>query len=97
MMNAIGPVAAPGVMSTPGVARAAGPGASFGDLLQASIDRINGLQAEADFALHRVKEGVAGPGEFLVATRKAQMALESLLQIRDKLTGALEEIQRMRV
>ncbi len=97
MMNAIGAVGTPGIAGVPDAKRAAGPGNSFRDLLQNSIDRVNGLQVEADRTLERVSGGAAAPGELIAATRKAQIALESLLQIRDKLTGALEEIQRMRV
>ena len=96
-MNGIGAVGAPGIVSVPEAKSVAGPGNSFRDLLQNSIDRVNQLQVEADRTLERVSGGAAAPGELIAATRKAQIALESLLQIRDKLTGVLEEIQRMRV
>jgi flagellar hook-basal body complex protein FliE len=97
MMEGIGAIGAPGIVSVPDAKRAAGPGNSFRDLLQGSIDRVNQLQLEADRTLERVSGGAAAPEELFAATRKAQIALESLMQIRDKLAGALEEIQRMRV
>lgn len=76
---------------------ASAAGKAFKDLLQDSIDRVNRLQVEADRTLERLHGGLATGEELLVATRKAQIAFESLMQIRDKLVGAFEEIQRMKV
>lgn len=70
---------------------------SFQEMLQSSIEQVNTLQVEADRTLARLHLGEATPEDVAVAFRKAQMAFESLMQIRDRLVGAFEEIQRMRI
>ncbi len=73
------------------------PATSFKDILRESIEQVNRLQAEADQTLAKLHQGEASPEEVSVAFKKAQVAFESLMQIRDKLVGAFEEIQRMRL
>lgn len=70
---------------------------SFRELLQDSIEQVNRLQVEADRSLVRLHLGESTPEDVAVAFRKAQVAFESLMQIRDRLVGAFEEIQRMRI
>ena len=97
VMDGISPVGAGPIAPMPEAKTASAAGKAFKDLLQDSIDRVNRLQVEADRTLERLHGGQATGEELLVATRKAQIAFESLMQIRDKLVGAFEEIQRMRV
>jgi len=96
-MDGISPVGSVPVGPMPEAKAASAAGKAFKDLLQDSIDRVNRLQVEADRTLERLNAGQATGEELLVATRKAQIAFESLMQIRDKLVGAFEEIQRMKV
>lgn len=70
---------------------------SFKDILSESIENVNQLQKDADLSLEKLKDGEAKTEEVFVAFRKAQVAFESLMQIRNKLVDAFEEIQRMRI
>ena len=70
---------------------------SFKDILQDSLDQVNRLQIEADRTLEKLHKGEASQEEVAIAFKKAQIAFESLMQIRNKLVGAFEEIQRMRI
>ena len=70
---------------------------SFKEILQSSIDKVNQLQLDADLSLEKLLKSEAKPEEVMVAFRKAQVASETLMQIRNKLVDAFEEIQRMRI
>ena len=86
----------------PGLAgpRPAGPvegGRSFKEILQDSIASVNQLQQQADQVLERFTKGEASQDQVLAAVKKSQIAFETLMQMRNKLVGAFEEIQRMRI
>ena len=70
---------------------------SFKQILQSSIEQVNQLQLDADLSLEKLLKNEAKPEEVMVAFKKAQVAFETLLQIRNKLVDAFEEIQRMRI
>ncbi|NUN49074.1 MAG: flagellar hook-basal body complex protein FliE [Candidatus Brocadiae bacterium] len=74
------------------------PAKSFKDLLTESIDKVNALQKEADSAQAALAAGKTdNVAEVFTAVRKAELAFEALMQIRNKLVDAYEEIQRMRI
>lgn len=70
---------------------------SFKDILKESIESVNKLQADADLTLEKFARGEARQEEVMIAFKKAQIAFEALMQIRNKLVDAFEEIQRMRI
>jgi flagellar hook-basal body complex protein FliE len=70
---------------------------SFKEILQDSIQSVNQLQKEADQVLEKYSKGEASQDQVMVAFKKAQIAFEAMLQIRNKLVDAFEEIQRMRI
>jgi flagellar hook-basal body complex protein FliE len=70
---------------------------SFKEILKDSIDGVNRLQAEADRVLEKFTQGQASQDEVMIAFKKSQIAFESLLQIRNKLVDAFQEIQRLRI
>lgn len=84
-------------------APAQGPGAppkgrSFKEILLDSIEEVNQLQNQADAMIGRLSAGE--PTEItdvLVAVEKADLAFKTLMQIRNKLVDAYEELNRMRV
>jgi flagellar hook-basal body complex protein FliE len=88
-----GPVA-PGL--TPKAAPVEGE-RSFKEILQDSLGSVNQLQKDADQVLEKYTKGEASQDQVMVAFKKAQIAFEAMLQIRNKLVDAFEEIQRMRI
>jgi len=72
---------------------------SFRDILRESLDKVNELQLDADQILERylADDPEVRQEHVMVAFRKAQIAFETLMQIRNKLVDAFEEIQRMRI
>ena len=95
-------VAAPAVQpAVPGTA-ATGPapaaGKDFKSVLMDSLNEVNRLQSEADQQVQRLLTGqTENVTEVLAAVNKAGIAFDLLMQIRNKLTDAYQEIQQMRV
>jgi len=91
MIESVGPISNP----TPPMRPMAVQGErSFKEILQESIDHVNRLQQDADQTLEKMGKS---EGEVTLAFRKAELAFESLMQIRNRLANAFEEIQRMKV
>ena len=85
------------VPSRPAVGRAAG-GASFKDLLIDSIKQVNDMQLQADQAMTRLATGETNNvAEVMTAVEKADLAFRLLMQIRNKLVDAYQEIRQMRI
>jgi len=81
---------------------AAGPtpaiGKDFKSVLLDSLNEVNRLQSEADQQVQRLLTGqTENVTEVLAAVNKAGIAFDLLMQIRNKLTDAYQEIQQMRV
>lgn len=72
---------------------------SFQDILAESIDRVNQLQQDADLTLEKflADDPTVKQEQVMVAFRKAQVAFETMMQIRNKLVDAFEQIQQMRI
>ena len=72
-------------------------GKSFREIFQAHIDEVNRLQMAAD---NKMTDFVTGKtdniSDVLDAVKKAELAFKTLMQIRNKLVDAYEELNRMR-
>src|SRR4051812_6635620 len=72
-------------------------GASFKDMLIDSIKQVNTMQQDADRAVETLfTGGDVNPAEVLTAVQKADLAFRMMMQIRNKLVAAYEEIQNIR-
>lgn len=75
-----------------------GAGPQFKDVLMDHIEQVNKLQQDADMAVEDLASGrrddYAG---VLIAKQKADLAFQMLLQVRNKMVDAYEEIRQMRV
>ncbi|MBN1766789.1 MAG: flagellar hook-basal body complex protein FliE [Sedimentisphaerales bacterium] len=70
----------------------------FKNLLMKSIDEVNRLQAEADQATVNLTTGKTNNvAEVFTAINKAEIAFKTLMQIRNKLMEAYDEVKQMRV
>ena len=76
----------------------AGPEGDFKSLLMDSINEVNRLQSEADDARINLATGQTdNVAEVFTAVKKAELAFQTLMQIRNKLMDAYTEIKEMRV
>lgn len=74
-----------------------GPG-SFKDALIQSLDDVNRLQQEADTAAEDLATGKRNDVEnVLLATQKADTAFRLLVQLRNKMQTAYDEIKQVRI
>ena len=99
--GALPPSVRPAAVEGPeGALSAAGTGKteSFKDVLFAKIEQVNTLQREADAAVTELAAGRArNVADVMAAVQKAEIAFQTLLQIRAKLLDAYEEISQMRI
>jgi flagellar hook-basal body complex protein FliE len=73
------------------------PTKSFKDILMEALNKVNQLQIDADNMLQKLVKGEATQEEVVITFRKAQIMFELLMQIRNKLVDAYQEILRMRI
>jgi flagellar hook-basal body complex protein FliE len=73
-------------------------GPSFKDFLLQSIDEVNSMQQAADRAVEAISTGEdVNPAEVLTAVQKADIAFRMMMQIRNKIVEAYQEVQNIRV
>lgn len=80
-----------GVSATP-------QGESFSEMLKSAVNDVTRLQQEADQAITTL---AAGKGEnihqTMIALEKASVSFQLMMQVRNKIVAAYEEIMRMQV
>ncbi|HWR89643.1 MAG TPA: flagellar hook-basal body complex protein FliE [Dissulfurispiraceae bacterium] len=73
-------------------------GASFEEAMQNAIQEVSAIQNEAEKAIEDFAKGEINDIHTVVlAMEKADISLQTLLQVRNKLLTAYEEITRMQV
>jgi len=71
---------------------------SFNDFLLDSIQQVNAMQQDADQAVENLfTGGDANPAEVLTAVQKADVAFRMMLQVRNKMVSAFEEIKNLQI
>jgi flagellar hook-basal body complex protein FliE len=74
-------------------------GSSFKNFLLDSIRQVNSMQQDADQAVEQLMAGNQDvtPAEVLTAVQKADIAFRMMIQIRNKMVQAYQEVQNIRV
>ena len=94
LFPAIQPLAAP----AGGTQNAVASGKDFKSILLNSLEEVNRLQQEGDAGVQRLGTGETdNVAEVFAAVNKAGIAFDLLMEARNKLTDAYQEIQSMRV
>jgi len=85
--------------SEPGGAAGAGkPGQSFASVLKSSLAEVNQLQQQADQAITALATGEkASLHETMIAMQQADVSFRLMMQVRNKIVEAYQEIMRMQV
>ena len=87
---------APPAETQPGEPPAGGPG--FEDLVKGFIGDVNDLQRRGGRAIKALAAGeIADIHQVTVAVAEAGMALDLLLQVRNRVTEAFQEVMRMQI
>ncbi len=99
-MNPIQSIQIPTATPAPSVgSQITGKGeASFKNLLLEGIDQVNSMQQQADSAVEQLFTGEdVDPASVLTSIQKADMSFRMMMQIRNKLMQAYQEIKDMRI
>jgi flagellar hook-basal body complex protein FliE len=93
------PLPPPPASLTPPQSPGAPPaGQPFQNILLEALDQVNSMQHQADQAVQQlVTGGDANPAEVLTTLQKADMSFKLMLQIRNKLVQAYQEINNIRI
>ena len=72
-------------------------GADFGELLRSSIDRVNELQRNSREAKEAFQAGTSDMSlaEVMITAEKASIAFQTLLQVRNKMIQAYQDVINM--
>jgi len=71
---------------------------SFRDVLRDTIQDINKLQNDADTAISNVQVHDTGSiHEAMIALEKASISFQTMMQVRNKIIDAYQEVMRMQV
>ncbi len=104
MSDPLGLIGTSGIAPLPGAGASAGPGRAavdgpgFRKVLEEQIARVNELQQDAKEAAEEFGAGRRDDVEgVILATQKADVAFHMLLQIRNKMMNAYEEVKQIRV
>ncbi|MDD5434186.1 MAG: flagellar hook-basal body complex protein FliE [Nitrospira sp.] len=85
-------------VSSKGVDKVSGEKDSFADVLKGSIEKVNGLQAEADQATQQFLVGNdSNIHQVMIAMEKANLSFQMMMQVRNKIVNAYEEMMRMQI
>ena len=72
--------------------------AAFKNMLVDSIQQVNTMQQDANQAVESLfTGGETNPAEVLTAVQKADMAFRMMMQVRNKLVAAYQEIKDIRI
>lgn len=73
-------------------------GANFADTLKTAIDKVNDLQKAADKGAQDLATGrTDNVADVMIAAEKADIALRVMVQVRNKVIDAYNEIMKMQV
>ena len=72
--------------------------ATFKNLLLEGLDQVNSMQSKADQAVQQLMTGQdVNTAEVLTAVQKADMAFQLMMQIRNKMVQAFQEVKELRI
>ena len=88
------------ILSSPlaGKAGAVQQGPSFKSFLMNSIQEVNSMQADADKAVEKLATGGdVNPAEVMTAVQKADIAFQMMMQVRNKMVDAFQQVQDLKI
>ena len=80
------------------LAPAGGGGQQFKNILVEALNQVNTMQTQANEAVQQlVTGGEVNPAEVLTTLQKADISFRMMLQIRNKLVQAYQEVNNIRI
>lgn len=90
------PIQVPGSALQPGAGAGAADG-GFKAVLKNALEDINTLQSQADDAVAKLQTNKGSMHEALIAMEKASLSFQTMVQVRNKIVEAYQEVMRMQV
>ncbi len=90
------PVQMPGTPVQAGTGAAAAEG-GFQSILKDAIADVHTLQTQADQAIVNLQANKGSMHEALIAMEKASLSFQTMVQVRNKIVEAYQEVMRMQV
>jgi len=85
-------------LRTPGAEKAGETGGNFADVLEKFVDDVNSLQNRASQSIEKLATGeISDVHQVMIAVEEANTAMEFMLEIRNRIVDAYQEIMRMPV
>jgi flagellar hook-basal body complex protein FliE len=98
MSAAISPINLPASIEMPSLQPRASTGVDFERVLQSAVRQVESSQATANAAIQNFISGESQElHSTILATQKAELQFEMLMQIRNKVVSAYEEVMRMQL
>ncbi len=73
-----------------------GAGSGFGDVLKSALNQVNSLQGSADQQIATMLQGGnADMGKVMISVEKADVAFQLMMQVRNKIVTAYQDIEKM--
>ncbi len=85
-----------GVDSLSGGLDSGSSGGGFGDVLKNAISQVNNLQGAADQQVNTLLQGGnADMSKVMISVEKADVAFQLMMQVRNKIVSAYQDIEKM--
>lgn len=86
------------VLDSKSVTKKNDDGNSFAEMLKGSVEKVNSMQNEADQAVQDLLVGKdQNIHQVMIAVEKANLSFNMMMQVRNKIINAYEEIMRTQV
>ncbi len=95
-IKGLGGAGLPGV-TPPGGEKPGGEKVDFSKLLKDTINKVNTAQKDAGKSVEKLAEGEASLHETMIAIEKAGVSFQLMVQVRNKIVSAYEEVMRTQV
>jgi flagellar hook-basal body complex protein FliE len=86
-----------GPLKTGGAAGSNPADGGFKSVLKGAIEDVNRLQFQADDAVAKLQANKGSMHEALIAMEKASLSFQTMVQVRNKIVEAYQEVMRMQV
>lgn len=71
-------------------------GGGFGDVLKSAVSRVSDLQNSADTQVNSLMQSGQGDmGQTMISVEKADVAFQLMMQVRNKVVSAYQDIEKM--
>ncbi len=86
------------IESPSSIGSTAGAGKSFADTLKDAVEGVNEMQKTSDKAMQNLATGrTDNVADVMIAAEKADIALKVMVQVRNKIIDAYQEVMKMQV